>query len=126
MAGTTTNPKPVVTHPRRTPTASFSGLVDRTSVLSDELLTSLKTGERAAIESLGQFFVTIEEALPQEVAGTSEVAKKVTESGLEMADGLIHTQYAFLRKAIHSTAKALRTGFRRGAAVPGESRGWDT
>jgi hypothetical protein len=26
-----------------------------------------------------------EEALPQEVAGTSDVAKKVTESGLEMA-----------------------------------------
>jgi CheY-like chemotaxis protein len=25
-----------------------------------------------------------------------------------------------------AAADALRTGFRRGAAVPGESRGWDT
>ena len=108
MTGTTTNPKPVVMHQRGTAMASFTGLVDRTSVLSDELLTSLETSERAAVESLGQFIVTIEEALPQEVAGTSEVAKKVTASGLEMADGLIHTQYAFLRKAIHSSAKALR------------------
>ena len=76
MSVTTTDPKPVVTHQRGTAMASFSGLVDRTSVLSDELLTSLETGERAAIESLGQFFVTIEEALPQEVAGTSEVGRR--------------------------------------------------
>ncbi len=76
-------------------------------MLSDELLASLETGERAAIESLGQFVVAVEEALPQEVAGTAEVAKKVTESGVEMADRLIQAQSAFLRKAIHSVAKAL-------------------
>ena len=112
MADTTTKPKPVVTisaeHQRGIPMARFSGVVDRTSVLSDELLTSLETGERAAIEALGHFIVTVEEALPQEVAGTAEVAKKITESSLEMADRLVHTQYVFLRKGIDSTAKALR------------------
>ena len=109
MAGTTTKPKPVVTDQRGIAMARFSGVVDRTSVLSDELLTSLETGERTAIEALGTFLVTVEEALPQEIAGTSEVAKKITESGLEMADRLVHTQYAFLRKGIDSTAKALRS-----------------
>jgi hypothetical protein len=113
MAETTTKPKPVVTtsadHQRGTDVARFSGVVDRTSVGSDELLTSLETGERAVIEALGQFLVTVEEALPQEVADTSEVAKKITESGLELADRLVHTQYEFLRKAIDSTAKALRS-----------------
>ena len=111
MAGTTTNPKPVVTisanHEPGTAMAGFSAVVDRTSVLSNEWLASLETGERAAIEALGAFLVTVEEALPQEVAGTAEVAKNVTESGLQMADRLIHTQYAFLRKGIDSTAKAL-------------------
>jgi hypothetical protein len=41
------------------------------------------------------------------VQGTSEVAKKITESGLEMADRLVHTQYDFLRKVIHSAGKSL-------------------
>jgi hypothetical protein len=113
MAETTTKPKPVVTisanGQRGTAVARFSGVVDRTSVLSDELLTSLETGERAAIEALRQFLVTIEDAVPQEVTGTAEVAKKITESGQEMTDRLVHTQYEFLRKAIASTAKALRS-----------------
>jgi hypothetical protein len=113
MAGTTTKPKPVVTIPANlkpgTVMTRFSGVVDRTSVLSDELLGSLEASERAAIEALGAFVVSVEEALPQEVAGTADVAKKLTESGLEMADRLVHTQYAFLRKGIDSTGKALRS-----------------
>jgi hypothetical protein len=111
MAGTTTKPKPVATisadHQHGPAMPRFSGVVDRTSVLSEELLMSLETGERAAIEAMGQFLVTVEEAVPQEVASTSEVAKKITKSGLEMADRLIHTQYMMLRKGIDSTAKAL-------------------
>ena len=111
MAETTTKPKRVVTISANgqhgAAEARFAGVVDRTSELSDELLTSLETGERAAIEAVGQFVIAVEEALPQEVAGTSEVAKKITESGQGMADRLIHTQYEFLRKAIASTAKAL-------------------
>jgi hypothetical protein len=110
MAGTTTKPTPVVTGQRDMAMARFSGVVDRTSVLSHEFLTSLETSERSAIETLGAFLLTVEEALPQEVASTSEVARKITESGLEMADRLVHTQYAFLRKGVDSTAKALRSG----------------
>jgi hypothetical protein len=113
MAETTTKPKPVATISANgqhgAVEARLAGLVDRTSELSDQLLTSLETGERTAIEAVGQFVIAIEEALPQEVASTSEVAKKVTESGLQMADRLIHTQYEFLRKVIDSTAKSLRS-----------------
>jgi hypothetical protein len=114
MPGTTTKPKPVVTIPAHrqlgTAMTRFSAVVDRTSVLSDEWLTSLETNERAAIEAVGAFVLTVEEALPHEVAGTAEVAKKVTESGLEMADRLVHAQYAFLRKGVESAGKALRGG----------------
>ena len=112
MAEIATKPKPVaktpVTHQRGIiPTARLASVVDRTSELSDEVLKSLEAGERAAIETVGQFLITVEEALPQEVAGTSDVAKKITVSGLEMADRLVHTEYDFLRNVIGSTAKSL-------------------
>ena len=116
MAEVATKPKPVVkssqasvTHQLASPirAARRAHIVERTSKLSDDVLKSLEAGERAAIEALGQFVITAEEALPQEVAGTSEVAKKVTESGLEMADRLVHTQYDVLHDVIDSAAKAL-------------------
>jgi hypothetical protein len=127
---TTTNPSPGVkipaTHQRGIPAARLRGIpaarlgtvVDRTTELSDEVLKSVDQGQRAAIEAAGRFLVTVEEALPQEVQGTSEVAKKITESGLEMADRLVHTQYDFLREVIHSASKSLssRNGAKPSAA----------
>jgi hypothetical protein len=111
MAEITSKPKPVVktppTHQPGMPAVRFGSVVDRTSELSNEVLKSLETGERAAIEALGQFVITIEDALPQEVTGTSDVAKKITTSGLEMTDRLVHTEYDFLRNVIDSAAKSL-------------------
>jgi hypothetical protein len=83
------------------------------------VLQSLDAGQRAAIETAGRFLVTVEEALPQEVQGTSEAAKQITESGLEMADRLVHTQYDLLRKVIDSIAKSLSS---RNAATPNAAR----
>ena len=85
----------------------FGDVVDRTATLSGELLKSFDTSERAAIKAVGQFVITIEEALPREVTSTSEVAKKITESGLEMADRLVHTGYGLLREVVDSTATSL-------------------
>ena len=82
-------------------------MVDRSAELSDGVLKSLEASERAALEAVGQFVITIEEALPQEVASTSDVAKKITESGFEMADRLVHTMNDFVRKVIDSAAKSL-------------------
>lgn len=118
---TTSKPSPAVktaaTHQRSIPAARLRGIpaarvgivADRTTELSDEVLKSVEEGQRAAIESLGRFVITLEEALSQEVEGTSKVAKKVTESGLEMADRLVHTQYGFIRKVIDSAGKSLRS-----------------
>jgi hypothetical protein len=112
MTETTTQTRPVAkaqTDLLGIPAARLSSVVDRTTKLSEEVLKSLETSQRAAIEALGQFVIAIEEALPQEVAGTSDVAKKITESGLQMADRLVHTQHDFLRSAIGSTAKSLNS-----------------
>jgi hypothetical protein len=113
MAEVTTKPRAVhktsVTRWRGVPAARFASVVDRTTELSDGVLTSVEEGERAAIDAVGQFVITIEEALPQEVASTSDVAKKITESGLAMADRLVHTEYEFLRSVVGTTAKSLRS-----------------
>ncbi len=114
------NPRPVTKTPatpqqRGTPPTRLATIVDRTSHLSDDVLKSLQAGQRAAIETVGRFSVTVQEALPQEVQHTSEVAKKITESGLEMAQQLAHTQYDLLRQVIDSAAKSLST---RDAAKP--------
>jgi hypothetical protein len=117
---TATNSSPGVrtpaTHQRGIPAARLRGIpaarvvtvVERTTELSDEVLESVEGGQRAVIEAAGRFLVTVEEALPQQVEGTSQVAKKITESGLEMADGLVHAWYDFLRKVIHSAGKSLQ------------------
>jgi len=114
---TTTEPRPAAktpaTHQRSIPTARLVSVVDRTSELSDDVLKSLETGERATIAAVGQFLITLEEALPQQVAATSDVAKMITESGLEMTDRLLHTEYDFLRKVVDSAAKPLSS--RKGA-----------
>ena len=90
-----------------TSAAEPRGAVERTTELSDDLIQALDDSARAAIDALGRFVVTLEEALPQEVKGTSEVTKKVTDSALEMAQQLIHTQSEFLRKVIDSAGTSL-------------------
>ena len=111
MAEIATKHRPAVktqtTHRRGTPEARLASVVDRSAELSDGVLKSLEASERAALEAVGQFVITIEEALPQEVASTSDVAKKITESGFEMADRLVHTMNDFVRKVIDSAAKSL-------------------
>jgi hypothetical protein len=94
-------------HRRATPEDRLAGVVDRSAELSDAVFRSLETSERAALEAVGKFVITIEDALPQEVASTSDVAKKITESGFEMADRLVHTMNDFVRKVIDSAAKSL-------------------
>ena len=86
---------------------AVGNVVNRTTKLSEEVLKALEGSERTAIEAVGQFVIAIEEAFSQEVAGTSDVAKKVTESCQQMADRLVHAQHDFLRNAIDSTAKSL-------------------
>jgi len=109
MSEITNKPKSVAKSPatRQLDIPTMVSVVDRTSELSDEVLTSLESSERAAINAVGHFVVTLEEAIAQEVTSTSDVAKKITESGLEMADRLVQTSHDFVRGVIDSAAKSL-------------------
>ena len=118
MAATTHKSQPIVRtsiHEVGIPEDRIVDVVDRTAKLSDELLKSFESSERAAIEALGQFVMTLEEALPAEVTGTTDVVKKITKSGLETVDQLVHTEYSLLCRVVDSAATWLS---RHGGAKP--------
>ncbi|MGO8887440.1 MAG: hypothetical protein ACLPUO_26040 [Streptosporangiaceae bacterium] len=74
---------------------------------SEDMIQALEDGGRAAADAVARFLTTLQEALPQGIERTSEVGKKITESALEMAQQLIHTQSDFLRKAIDNAGNSL-------------------
>jgi hypothetical protein len=83
-----------------------TGVVERATELSEDMVQALEDGGRAAVEAVRLFLVTVEEALPQ-VEGARKQEKKITESALKMVHDLIHTQAEFLRKAVDSASKSL-------------------
>src|SRR5512134_1198331 len=80
--------------------------VDRTSELSDEVLKSVESGQRAAIEAVRKFVNTVDQALPAHGEGPSR-RQDVVDAAMEMADRLVHTQYDFLRKVVRDAGKSL-------------------
>jgi hypothetical protein len=109
MAATTRHTPPTkakATPSKPTAASKPKSAVDRTTELSDELLHSLESGQKAAIEAVRKFIDTVDEALP----GHDETPSKrqeVVDSALEMAERLVHTQYEFMRKAVDSAGKSL-------------------
>ncbi len=80
--------------------------VGRTTELSEEVLKSLESGQRAAIEAVRKFVDTVDEALPA-LGERPSRREEVVDAAMEMADRLVHTQYEFLRKVVESAGKAL-------------------
>ncbi|WP_187369464.1 hypothetical protein [Baekduia soli] len=83
-----------------------SAAVDRTSELSAEVLKSLEAGQRAAIEAVRKFIDTVDEALPA-IGERPSRRQRIIDGAMEMADRLVHTQYAFLRDVVQDAGKAL-------------------
>lgn len=80
--------------------------VDRTAELSDEVLKSLESGQRAALEAVREFVDTVDQALPQH-GETPSRRQDVIDAAMEMADRLVHVQYDFLRKVVAKAGKSL-------------------
>jgi len=87
--------------------------VGRTGELSDEVLRSLESGQRAAIEAVRKFVDTVDEKLPALGERPSRRGERpsgrqeVVDAAMEMADRLVHTQYDFIRNVVRSAGKAL-------------------
>jgi hypothetical protein len=84
-------------------------IVDRSTELSDEVLKSVERGQRAAIEAVHKFVDTVDEKLPALGDEHPSIRQEVVDAALDMADGLVHTQYDFLREVVQSAGKSLGT-----------------
>jgi hypothetical protein len=80
--------------------------VGRTADLSDEVLKSLESGQRAAIDAVRKFVDTVDEKLPA-LGERPSRRQDVIDAAMEMADRLVHTQYDFVRNVVQSAGKAL-------------------
>jgi hypothetical protein len=81
--------------------------VDRTTQLSDEVLQSVESGQRAAIDAVHKFVDTIDAKLPALGDEHPSRRQEIIDAALEMADRLVHTQYEFLRKVVDSAGTSL-------------------
>ena len=81
--------------------------IARTAELSQEVLTSVEAGQRAALTAVRKFVDTVDEALPA-VGERPSRRETVIDAALNMADSLITTQYDFLRSVVRSADRSLR------------------
>jgi len=81
-------------------------VVDRTTELSEDVLRSVESGQRAAIEAVRKFVDTVDRALPAHGEGPSK-RQEVVDAAMEMADRLVHTQYDFIRRVVHDAGRSL-------------------
>jgi len=74
---------------------------------TDEVLKSVESGQRAAIDALQQFVDTVDEKLPSLGDEHPSIRQGIIDAALKLADQLVHTQYDFLRKVADSAGKSL-------------------
>ena len=86
--------------------ADLKSAVDRTVDLSEEVLKSVESGQRAAIEAVRKFVDTVDEAIPA-IGGRPSRRETVIDAALEMADKLVTTQYDFLRSVVRDAGNTL-------------------
>jgi hypothetical protein len=103
--------------PERPPKATANSTAD----VSGEVLAEVEAGQRAAIQAVRTFLDTVDRVLPPRGEGPSR-RQEIVDAAMEMADRLVHTQYDFLRKVVHSAGKSLGRADGDGVA-PGERGG---
>lgn len=82
--------------------------IDRTAELSDEVLKSIESGSRAAIEAVRKFVDVVDEALPALPHGERPSRRReIVDAAMDMADRLVKTQYEFLRSVVQDAATAV-------------------
>ncbi len=90
----------------QTHAADTARAVERTTELSEDVLRDLEEGARSALDAVRRFTEAVDKALPPDREGRSR-AEEITDSALEMAQRLVHTQAEFLRKVVDSAGSSL-------------------
>lgn len=93
-----------------------SDLADRVAGLSDEVLKSVESGQRTAIDAVRKFVGTVDESMPAHGDDHPSRRNTIVDAALDMADKLVETQYEFIRSVVGSASEALK---KQGDAKPG-------
>jgi hypothetical protein len=99
-------PKPRAAHRREARIERRDARIERTTELSDDVLKSLDEGARSAIDAVRKFAETVDRVLPPRGESPSR-SEEILDSGLEMAQRLVHTQADFLRKVVDGAGNSL-------------------
>jgi hypothetical protein len=81
-------------------------IADKPTELSEQVLESLRDGERAALAAVRVFADTLDQVVPFQGEAASS-RQKVIDAALEMADELVQTQYTFLHNVVRSAGQML-------------------
>ena len=90
------------------PAERASELAERAAGLSDDVLKSLESGQRSAIEAVRKFVGTVEESLPGHGDDHPSRRETIVDAALDMADKLVKTQYEFIRSVVGSAGETLK------------------
>ncbi len=93
-----------------------SDLADRVAGLSDEVLKSVESGQRTAIDAVRKFVGTVDESMPAHGDDHTSRRNTTVDAALDMADKLVETQYEFIRSVVSSASETLN---KQGDAKPG-------
>jgi hypothetical protein len=91
---------------KKSTTAKQKGAVARTADLSEEVLKTVETGQRAAIEAVRKFVDTVDEAFPA-IGDRPSRRETLIDAALDMVDKIVTTQYDFLRSIVRSADRSL-------------------
>jgi len=83
-------------------------VVERVSGLSDDVLESIDSSRRTAIEAVRKFVSTLEEETPALV--DPSLRKSLIDAGLDLADELSTALMELLRSLLRSASEAVKPG----------------
>ena len=93
-----------------------SDVTERVAGLSDEVLKSVESGQRTAIDAVRKFVGAVDESIPAHDDDHPSRRNTIVDAALDMADKLVKTQYEFIRSVVGSASETLK---KRDDAEPG-------
>ncbi len=93
---------------KKSPAERASDLAQQAAGLSDEVLKSVESGQRSAIDAVRKFVGAVEESLPGHGDDRPSRRETIVDAALDMADKLVKTQYDFIRSVVSSASETLK------------------
>lgn len=85
-----------------------SDVTERVAGLSDEVLKSVESGQRTAIDAVRKFVGAVDESIPAHDDDHPSRRNTIVDAALDMADKLVKTQYEFIRSVVGSASETLK------------------